>query len=80
MSHTMTSRVFSSATRLLALLETFAGVPNRQVNTLGGGRNDTILFFLSSFFSHASTTMTKAIYNDSSANKLDIPRGIALIA
>ena len=28
--------MFSSATRLLALLETFAGVPDRQVDTLGG--------------------------------------------
>ncbi len=37
MSHTMTSQVFLSATRLLALLETFAGVPDRQVDTLGGG-------------------------------------------
>ena len=37
MSHTMTSRVFSSATRLLSLLESFAGVPRRPVNTLGGG-------------------------------------------
>ena len=37
MSHTMASRVFSSATGLLALLETFAGVPVRQVATLGGG-------------------------------------------
>ena len=37
MSHIMTSRVFSSATGLLALLETFAGVPVQQVDTLGGG-------------------------------------------
>ena len=37
MSHIMTSRVFSSATGLLALLETFAGVPHRQVGTLRGG-------------------------------------------
>ena len=36
MSHTMTSRVFPSATRLLAVLESFAGVPDRQVATLGG--------------------------------------------
>ena len=44
MSHIMTSRVFSSATGLLALLETFAGVPYRQVDTLGGaGHNRTIL-------------------------------------
>ena len=42
MSHTMTSQVFLSATRLLALLETFAGVPDRQVDTLGGaGRIST---------------------------------------
>ena len=33
----MTSPVFSSATRLLALLESFAGAPYRQVNSLGGG-------------------------------------------
>ena len=37
MSHIMTSRVFLSATGLLALLETFAGVPDRQVATLGWG-------------------------------------------
>ena len=37
MSHTMTSRVLSSATTLLAVLETFAGVPDWQVDTLGGG-------------------------------------------
>ena len=51
MSHIMASRVFSSATGLLALLETFAGVPIRQVATLGGaGLNGTssFLFLLSS--------------------------------
>ena len=45
MSHTMTSRVFSSATRLLALLESFARVPYRQVDTLGG-QGIMIHFFL----------------------------------
>ena len=46
MSHIMTSRVFLSATGLLALLETFAGVPVRQVDTLGGaGRNGTSSFW-----------------------------------
>ena len=34
MSHTMTSRMFPSATRLLAVLESFSGVPDRQVATL----------------------------------------------
>ena len=60
MSHTMTFRVFSSATRLLAVLESFAGVPHRQVATLGGGvgRNGIILSF---FFSQASTIMAEAI-------------------
>ena len=32
----MTSKVFSSAARLLALLESFALVPYRHVTTLGG--------------------------------------------
>ena len=36
MSHIMTSRVFLSATGLLTLLETFAGVPDRQVDSLEG--------------------------------------------
>ncbi len=33
----MTSLVFLSATSLLVLLESFAGVPHWQVETLGGG-------------------------------------------
>ncbi len=44
MSHFMTSRVIPSATRLLVLLESFIGVPDRQVNILGGrGPNGIIL-------------------------------------
>ena len=49
MSHIMTSRVFSSATGLLTLLETFAGVPVRQVATLGGDRG-LMVHLLSGFF------------------------------
>ena len=60
MSHTMTSRVFSSATRLLALLESFAGVPHWQVVTLGGGGVWPIGIILS-FFSQASAIMAEAI-------------------
>ncbi len=45
MSHIMTSRVFISATRLLALLETFAGVPDGQVDTVEG-RGVIVQFFL----------------------------------
>ena len=54
----MTSRVFSSATRLLALLESFAGVPHRQVDTLGGAWPISLLL---SFFSQASALMAEAI-------------------
>ena len=65
MSHTMTPRVFSSAIRLLALLETFAGVPDRQVDTLGGrGVIVHLLLLLLKrffFFSQASTIMANAI-------------------
>ena len=62
MSHIMTSRVFLSATGLLALLETFAGVPVRQVATLGGGLKGTSSFwFLVSFFSQASTITAEVI-------------------
>ena len=78
MSHTVTYRVFLSATRLLALLETFAGVPDRQVDTLGG-RGLVDYLILLCFFSQAST-MEEAITNDSSTNKLDIPWCIALVA
>ena len=60
MSHTMTSRVFLSATRLLALVESFAGVSHWQVDTLGG-RGVMVYFFLSFFFSQASTIMAEAI-------------------
>ena len=76
MSHTMTSRVFSSATGLLALLETFAGVPHRQVDTLG--RRGLIVYFFVS--SSASLANGSGDHNDSSANKLDILWGIALAA
>ena len=61
MSHIMTSRVFSSATRLLALLETFAGVPDWQVDTVEGRGVIVQFFLLSSFFSQASTIMAEAI-------------------
>ena len=61
MSHTMTSRVFSSATRLLALLESFAGVPHRQVDTRGGGGRAWPISLLLSFFSQASALMAEAI-------------------
>ena len=63
MSHIMTSRVFSSATRLLALLERFAGVPDRQVDTYtrGAGRNRTLLSDSASFFRQASTIMAEAM-------------------
>ena len=44
MNH-MTSRVFSSATRLLALQETFAGVPDGQVDTVEA-RGVIVQFFL----------------------------------
>ncbi len=48
MSRIMTSRVFLSATGLLALLETFAGVPVWQVDTLGG--RGVMVHLLSGFF------------------------------
>ena len=59
----MTSIVFSSATRLLALLKTFARVLQRQVDTLGGGggvegHNSTSSY---SFFNQASTIMAEVI-------------------
>ncbi len=57
MSHTMTSRVFPSATRLLAVLESFAGVLDRQVATLGGRGVIDYIILLVSFFSQASTIM-----------------------
>ena len=53
MSHSMTFQVFSSATRLLVLLESLAGVPDWQVATLGG-RDIIDNFFVSFFFSQAS--------------------------
>ena len=55
----MTSRVFSSATRLLAELESFAGEPDRQVDTLRG--RGLVVHLLSSFFSQASAIMAEAI-------------------
>ena len=61
MNHNMTSRVFSSATRLQALQETFAGVPHRLVDTLGGWGVIVHLLLVSSFFNQASTIMAEAI-------------------
>ncbi len=55
MNHNMTSRVFSSAARLQALQETFAGVPHRLVHTLGGWGVIVHLLLVSSFFNQGTT-------------------------
>ena len=60
MNYNMTSRVFSSAKRLQALQETFAGVPHRLVDTQGGW-GVIVHLLVSSFFSQASTIMAEAI-------------------
>ena len=52
----MTTRVFSSATGLLAVVESFASVPYG-----GGGGQIDYLFVFVSFFSQASTMMAEAI-------------------
>ena len=54
MDHTCHSRVFSTVTRLLALTESIAEVPNRQVAKSANR-------FQSSFFVSHSTTMNQAI-------------------